>query len=121
MKKPGDFSNDESSEAKPRVTISEPNKHKKTKEKVSFNSEYTGLRETVIEINKTSPEELFEQDLDNMSAGDMIKAMQQLKQLPQNIVVKPKSSDQDKQECIFNQIFFLVFKKRVSCTKCICT
>ena len=110
MKKPCDNCN-ESSEAKPRVTISEPNKHKKTKEKVTFNSEYTGLRETVIEINKTSPEELFEQDLDNMSAGDMIKAMQQLKQLPQNIVVKPKSSDQDKQECIFNQIFFLDVKK----------
>jgi len=99
LKKPGDENCDEQpTEPKHRVTISEPNKQKKPKEKVSFNSEYTGLSETVIEINKTNPEDLFEQELDNMSAGDMIKAMKQLKQLPQNIVVKSKSIDNAEQE-----------------------
>ena len=116
MKKPGDENCDEQpTEPKHRVTISEPNKQKKPKEKVSFNSEYTGLSETVIEINKTNPEDLFEQELDNMSAGDMIKAMKQLKQLPQNIVVKSKSIDNAEQERIFclTKNFFIYLIRKI--------
>ena len=70
------------------VTKNEPNSHPVKKDRVKFNSEYTGLREQVKEKEgEPDPEQLFQQDLDNLSAKELIEAMQKLKQLPSNIKV----------------------------------
>ena len=70
------------------VTKNEPNSHPVKKDHVKINSEYTGLREQVKEkVGEPDPEQLFQQDLDNLSAKELIEAMQKLKQLPSNIKV----------------------------------
>lgn len=87
-KGPGDQKVIKDSESNEKVIMNEPNSHPVKKERVKFNSEYTGLREQVKEkVGGPDPEQLFQQDLDNLSAKELIEAMQKLKQLPSNIKV----------------------------------
>eukprot|EP00088_Acartia_fossae_P032580 TRINITY_DN3333_c0_g1_i7.p1 TRINITY_DN3333_c0_g1~~TRINITY_DN3333_c0_g1_i7.p1 ORF type:complete len:568 (-),score=134.79 TRINITY_DN3333_c0_g1_i7:99-1802(-) len=49
--------------------------------KVRFNSEFTGLSNSVTEkLDTKNPEELFEQDLDSLSASQLIEAVNLMKQ-----------------------------------------